>query len=126
MNLSENSKGFRTRAKLEISNDLQLRKKSFKEVELTFEFYRIGLIDSIAGKFEASLIIQAKWFDDKNLEENKDIMSYDAEKHWNPKLYIENDLSVTEEMVHSVVQESESLVCVTEYKILEGCKSVFF
>ena len=120
MFFTDKLKKFRTQDVFEINNNLQLNDTNAKEVEVTFEFYRIGHINSTSGKFEASLIVQAKWFVDSRLEENSDIFDYNADKHWNPKLYIENEIATNNETVYRVEEVSDSLVCVKEYKILEG------
>lgn len=54
-----------------------------KTVLVAIEFCRIGEIDTMNEKYHAEIQIETRWI------ENDVIDEYDAEKHWNPKLFIE-------------------------------------
>lgn len=72
-----------------------------KNVLITIEFVRIGEIDTMNEKYNAEILIETKWLS------NEDIVEYNSERHWNPKLYIENALQEPKEKIkHTVYRES--------------------
>ena len=72
------------------------------EVQITFEILRIGEIDTMNEKFHGELRIDAKW-----IEYDTSIEKYDPDKHWNPKLFIENALQITnQKVIHRIEGQS--------------------
>jgi hypothetical protein len=65
-----------------------------RDVQVTIEFLRIGEIDTMNEKYSAEIRIDAKW-----LEKDTSIEKYNPEQHWNPKLFIENVLQISNEKV---------------------------
>lgn len=63
-------------------------RNEFYSVELRVVFLKVGDIDTLNEKFYAEAFIEAKWFD-PNLSPDKE---YNAERDWNPKMYILNCL----------------------------------
>lgn len=89
----------RNKGILTIPQKTIVNQSSKKMVMLSFEFVNIGVIDTMNEKFQAELIIQSKWEVYPDLEKNRDILNeYDPDRHWNPKLYIENAINVREEI----------------------------
>lgn len=84
-----------------------------RKVEVKFEFEKIGFIDLLGAKFQAQVAIESKWLTDEFIE-------YDSNKHWNPKLYIENARNdVIEKLAYEVIQ-NEKNIYVHEYRIIKG------
>ena len=84
-----------------------------KKVEVTFEFEKIGLIDLMASKFHAELVIESRWLEDE-------LVQYDPIKHWSPQLYIvnaQNDL--VEKIMYEVFSEDGKFY-VNEYRTIKG------
>ena len=78
-------------------------KKQQHEVQITIEILRIGEIDTMNEKYNAELRLDAKWVDlnDANIEK------YDPAVYWNPKLFIENALSIAnEKVIHRIEGKS--------------------
>ncbi len=69
-------------------------------VQVTVEFVKIGEIDTINEKYNAEIIIEAKWI-------TKDIIEvYNPEQHWNPQLFIENSLQEPKEKIkHKLIEK---------------------
>ncbi len=65
-----------------------------RDVKITIEFLRIGEIDTVNEKYSAEIRIDAKW-----LEKGTSIEKYNPEQHWNPKLFIENALQISNEKI---------------------------
>jgi hypothetical protein len=69
-------------------------------VQVTVEFVKMGEIDTINEKYNAEIIIEAKWI-------TKDIIEvYNPEQHWNPQLFIENSLQEPKEKIkHKLIEK---------------------
>ena len=96
----------------------QLSKKI--TVEVAFEFVSVGSIDTLNEKFQAEVIIESKWM--LNEEDKNDVYEteeYNPNKHWNPKLFVENVLSVKENIVYEI-SEMYNNAYVTEIRTLSG------
>lgn len=90
------------------------RKIETKFVSVTFEFVRIYEIDMMNEKYTAELHIESEWSQDD------EIVAYSIEKHWNPKLYIENSINISSDKVrYSIRKENEKYV-VTENRYIKG------
>ncbi len=86
---------------------------SKSKVQVTFEFEKIGFIELVSSRFQAELLIEAKWATDE-------FVQYNSEKHWNPQLYIQNaHKDLIEHYKYEVTEENE-IYYVTEYRILRG------
>ena len=86
--------------KMQVTDPL---KKQQHEVQITIEILRIGEIDTMNEKYNAELRLDAKWVDlnDANIEK------YDPAVYWNPKLFIENALSIAnEKVIHRIEGKS--------------------
>ena len=75
-----------------------------RTVQVTFEFTRIGEIDTINEKFNAEIYIESKWIETENIQ------SYDPEKNWNPQIYIENTLQEPKEKVKYSLKKKCQLI----------------
>ncbi len=58
--------------------------ENLKKIQCRIEFVNIGEVDTFHEQFKAYVIVRSRWFENEKIEE------YDSEKHWNPKLYIQN------------------------------------
>jgi hypothetical protein len=86
-----------------------------KVIEVYIEFNKIGEIDTINEKYSDELTIEAKWVHDQH------IVSYDAKKHWNPQLTIENAVQIGKDEVSYTLDESASnFTLVTETRRIKG------
>jgi len=65
-------------------------------------------------KYQADVIIQSEWI------EKNDIKSYDPTLHWNPQLFIENQLSVTKETITYSVSNKAGFNWITETRQVKG------
>lgn len=87
-----------------------------KLVWVRIEFIQFGEVDTFNEKYQAEVKIRAKWYDE-------DIDQYDRDKHWYPKLYIENAMhDVKEEVSYHVTRlDGEGgKVMVTETRVAKG------
>lgn len=78
-------------------------------VQIQFEIINIGRISTLNESFEAELVIHARWkaFNQDMINLNDDsVLEYDASKHWNPELYIENLTKGTTSKSHQVTGDS--------------------
>lgn len=89
------------------------RNIELKYIRITFEFIRILEIDSINEKYTAEICIESEWYEDD------EIVEYSTDKNWNPKLFIENSLSITEKIKYSVKKDIDKYV-VTENRFIRG------
>ena len=96
-----------------------------KVVQVTIEFMRMGEIDTLNEKFNAELLIQAKW---RAAESEEHIVNeYDPKVHWNPMLYIENAFSEPKESVRYEMTRDQAaggaergLLTITEKRLVKG------
>ncbi len=84
-----------------------------KTVSSSFEFVRIGEIDTIKETFQAEVIIESKWLSADEIE------TYDPKKHWNPRLFVENAIVVKETISYDVIKE-QSQTYIQETRIVSG------
>ena len=79
-----------------IGNDSKLNKKSMgvHEVHVQFEFVSLGEIDTMNERFHASIRIKSRWEIDEHTN------AYDAKRHWNPKLFVENTNETKKKVSH--------------------------
>ena len=84
-------------------------------VEVHVVFLQIGEVDTISEKYQATVKIKARWF------ENSNITEYDPNLNWNPKIFIENALNekFKEEITYETVRFYDK-VLVTESRICKG------
>jgi len=85
-----------------------------KTVHLSFEFLKIGEINTLEETFEASVNIECRWAMDDLTEEE-----YDARKHWNPQLYIDNAINIKDNVSYEVIREN-GISLVTERREVKG------
>lgn len=91
-------------------------RNSVKLVEILIQFCRIGEIDTIHEKYNAEVLIEAKWI------EKEEIKEYDVKKHWNPMLEIENVIQISREQIeYQVIRDKDSdYNIVTELRYIKG------
>ena len=70
-------------------------------------------------KYQADVIIQSEWID------NSAITIYDPATHWNPKLYIENIITVNKETITYSVTKRNGFNIVTELRQIKGIYFAF-
>lgn len=71
-----------------------------KTVESSFEFVKIGEIDTLKEAFQAEVNIESKWM------LHEDIEIYDPKINWNPSLYVENSLIISETISYDIIKEN--------------------
>ena len=91
------------------SNDVEL-----KVVQVLVQFCRIGEIDTINEKFQAEVYMECTWLD-KELSTD-----YNPKVHWNPELYIENAINLSEEIKYRVLKINNSSSEITEIRLIKG------
>jgi hypothetical protein len=95
---------------------IQTCASSAKEVQVRIIFLRIGEIDTLNEKFYAEILIESKW-EDLTLENEfntnvnfgkheKDLI--EANKYWNPKIYIENSINESKDVHYKIRREVEA------------------
>ena len=85
-----------------------------KYVQVVIEFTRIGEIDTMNEKYQAEVIIESKW------TENFDIIEYDPDLHWNPKLFIENAINELKETISYRTHKENGCTVITEVRRSKG------
>ena len=70
-----------------------------KIVQVLVEFVRFGEIDTMNEKFIAELNIEAKWTDEIPSMADDQTDLFDPDKHWNPRLFVENVLQEPKEKI---------------------------
>jgi hypothetical protein len=55
-----------------------------KKVYVCVQITKIGDIDTMNERFQAVFNIESRWVEDQLIDK------YDPERHWNPKIYVEN------------------------------------
>ena len=90
-----------------------------RNVYIVVQFRRLSEIDTLSGKYYAQYYIESKW------TEPQIINNYDPEKHWNPKLYIENSFQdATEKISYKTVNEGSSTTII-EKRYVKGMTKFF-
>ena len=87
---------------------------NIKYVQVFIEFLRLGEMDTMHEKYIAEVLIESKWTDHNNLGK------YDPNVDWNPKLFIENLISVTKENITYTVTKENGLNVITEIRQTQG------
>lgn len=66
--------------------------------------------------YQSEVLIESKWI------EKEEITVYDAKKHWNPKLEIENALQISREHIeYGVVRDTDrQYTIITEIRLIKG------
>ena len=94
-----------------------------RSVYIYVQFVNMGSIDFIREIFRCNVIIKSTWIDDNRIEQ------YDPQKHWNPKLYIENGQTIpTVNWIENVTYETiphPSFTEVTEIRDITGNLNYF-
>jgi hypothetical protein len=99
-----------TQKNLPIKNSTILR-----VIKCRIEFLQIGEVDTMNERYQATVKIKAKWYEDEIITE------YDKNKYWNPKLFIENALheKFYEEISYSVQKDGKGTI-VTQTMVSKG------
>ena len=84
-------------------------------VYVRIEFIRVGEIDTMNEKYNAEICIESKWIDEYTSFEG-----YNAEKDWNPKLYIENVLQIQKEKIQYKIMKQNGELWITETRLIKG------
>ena len=88
-------------------------------IQICVEFLNLGEVDTRNEKFAAIVKIRSRW------QEDEEIIDYDAKKHWNPRLFIENaHYDVKEEISYRVEKYEEKRTLLIETRISKGL--IFF
>lgn len=91
-----------------------------RTVMTAFEVINIGIIDTMNEKYQAEVNIESRWEVFPNQKDNEDVINnYNPEKHWNPKLYIENAVAVKEEISYDTTIENNRYF-ITEKRNAKG------
>lgn len=91
-----------------------------RRVAIVFEFLNIGEIDTLNEKFQAEVAITSTWEIYSDRAVNADIFEkYDAKKHWNPQLYIENAIAVKQDIDYDTSIDGDQYF-VTEKRNVKG------
>ena len=90
---------------------------SCKTVFVRIEFLNFGEIDTMNEKFYAEVRIRSRW-----THSGEKIDKFDKDKHWHPKLFIQNALSdkYQEEKNYVVKQMDDDQIIVTEVRSVKG------
>ena len=64
------------------------RLNSFKTIKCRVQFINFGTVNVIDEVYRASIVVKSRW------QDSAKITKYDPEKHWNPRLYIENGQTI--------------------------------
>ena len=83
-------------------------------VQVVIEFTRIGEIDTMNEKYQAEVIIESKWRD------KLDIIEYDPDVNWNPRLFIENAINEIKENITYRVTKENGCSIITEVRRSKG------
>lgn len=102
------------------TNDVIDYAKIKRRVAIVFEFLNIGEIDTLNEKFQAEVAITSTWEIYSDRAVNADIFEkYDAKKHWNPQLYIENAIAVKQDIDYDTSIDGDQYF-VTEKRNVKG------
>jgi hypothetical protein len=97
---------------------MQKLNNPLKYVRVTFEIWKIGEIDTMNEKYNAEYYIESKWFEDSSKLNNS---TYDPQKNWNPKLFIENAYQDLKEKIdYEINYETDGSCCVIEKRHVKG------
>ena len=66
-------------------------------------------------KYSAEVQITSRWH-----EYDHDITEYDPSKYWNPKLFVENTLKVTQEQIKYEVSKEDDHSVITEIRTVKA------
>ena len=89
-----------------------------KLIEVRIEFMSLGEVDTMNEKYQAEVKIRSRWYDDEIIDQ------YDKNKHWNPKLFIQNALHDLKEDISYQCTKMDNKTIVTETRVSKG-KSFF-
>ncbi|CAF0888771.1 unnamed protein product [Rotaria sordida] len=88
-------------------------------VELRLVFLKIGEIDTLKEQFQAEAFIQARW--SEPTLKGMDIDCFDANKFWNPLLYIDNSVGdLKNDVWHKVVYDGIDIPMIYEMRKIKG------
>ncbi|CAF0914245.1 unnamed protein product [Rotaria sordida] len=88
-------------------------------VELRLVFLKIGEIDTLKEQFQAEAFIQARWYEPSL--KGTDIDCFDANKFWNPLLYIDNSVGdFKNDVWHKVVYDGTDTPMIYEMRKIKG------
>ncbi|CAF0768013.1 unnamed protein product [Rotaria sp. Silwood1] len=88
-------------------------------VELRIVFLKIGEIDTLKEQFQAEAFIQARWSDPAL--KGTDIDNFDANKFWNPLLYVDNSVGdLKNDVWHKVVYDGMDTPMIYEMRKIKG------
>jgi len=88
-------------------------------VEVRGVFLKIGEIDTLKEQYHADAFIQTKW-KDPSLKLS-DIEAFSPEKHWNPRVFIQNSVGdLKENTWHKVEMDANGVPTVFEMRRIKG------
>ena len=86
-----------------------------KTVEVGILITRIGTIDIINEVYQAEVRIDSTWTD------NQEILDYDPDRYWNPKIYVTNLTKMLKEEIKYFTEKKENgITQITERRIIKG------
>jgi hypothetical protein len=95
-------------------NVTHIQSNTVKKVYVSVQITKIGDIDTMNERFQAVFNIESRWIEDQIIDK------YDPEKHWNPKVYVENVFQdINEDIKYQIerVTNSNRTVVVEKRKI---------
>ena len=91
-----------------------------KSVTVGILIIRIGTIDIINEVYQAEVRIDSTWTD------NQEILDYDPDKYWNPKIYVTNlTKKLKEEIKYITEKKDNGITQITESRIIKGNSGIF-
>ncbi|UJR10810.1 hypothetical protein I4U23_014997 [Adineta vaga] len=88
-------------------------------VELRLVFLKLGEIDTLKEQFQAEAFIQARWYEPTL--KGTDIDCFDANKFWNPLLFIDNSVGdIKNDVWHKVVYDGIDTPMIYEMRKVKG------
>jgi hypothetical protein len=85
-----------------------------KIVYIVTQFRRLSEIDTYTGKYYGQFYIESKWIEPELID------VYQPDKHWNPKLHIENSFPDVSEKISFKVVKNEKTTTITEKRYVKG------
>ena len=95
-------------------------------VEIRVIFLKLGIISTKDNKFSCEAFAEATWYDE-NFFKNSSTIEYDENKHWNPRLYIQNILNNQSQEIWYNIEKVDGAGCkVSERRRFKGEFSQMF
>ena len=93
--------------------NIQYKDLHAKMVYIDVEFTKIGDIDTLNEKYFVDLSFQISW------EENCLVKNYDKDIHWNPRIYVDNLFTTSEETTEYELFHHDTVTHIIEKRRLK-------